>query len=149
MKRALLLLPVLLLLPACGGGDAASAKEAFVVKAEAICAVAKADREKQVQPTSPTALAGYVDTLVGILEKAQLDLAVLELPADDSAALKAKVFDPLAADVAAGKAFAAKVTAAKGDGATILGLLGSRPKTTIDLEYAKTYGLPTCAAAAG
>jgi hypothetical protein len=146
MKRALLLLPVLLL-PACGGGDDADPKAEFVAKAEAVCATAKAEREKNPQPTKLEALPAYVETLVGIAERAERDLRALELPEDDATDLRSELLDPFAADIRAGKEFSLQVNAAAGDGAKLLGLLAKRPKTTVDIDFANSYGLPTCAAA--
>lgn len=146
MRRALLLVPVLLL-SACGGDDSDPRAE-FLAAADTICAEAKADFDATTRPTDPDALDDYVDGIVRVLEQAQTDLAALTLPPDDAVDLRSELLDPLAADVKAAQEFAAKVRAADGNGAKLLPLLGQRPKTTVDVAYARSFGLGSCADAA-
>ena len=146
MRRALLLVP-LLVLPACGSDDPeADPKVAFVSSAEAVCTEARGERKALTTPTTASAIVPYVDEIVAILVRAQQDLAALELPPDDADEIRDKLLDPLAADVKTGQEFAAKVKAASP--AQLLGLVSNRPKTTVDLEWAKGYGLEVCAEAA-
>lgn len=149
MRRALVLLP-LLLLPACGGGDdgGEDVKAAFVADATAVCEGAVEDFEALVTPTTPEGFAPYADSLVGILEDAHRELASLTAPEADKARLDEKVVDPLETLVAEGKAYAASVRAAGVDQAKLLTLLSERPTTdTIDVGYLRSYGLSACAEA--
>ncbi|TAL24118.1 MAG: hypothetical protein EPN99_03325 [Frankiales bacterium] len=149
MKRALVLLP-LLLLPACGGGDdgGEDVKASYVAGATGVCEGAVEDFEALVTPTTPEGFAPYADSLVGILEKAHDQLAVLTPPEADRARLAEKVIDPLAALVDEGKAYAARVRAAGPDQARLLALLSERPTAdTIDVGYLRSYGLSACAEA--
>lgn len=147
MKRALALLP-LLLLPACGGGDDGSedVKAAYVADATAVCEGAVEDVEALVTPTTPEGFAPYADSLVGILEEAHHALASLTPPEADKARLAEKVVDPLEKLVAEGKAYAAQVRAAGADQAKLLALLPERPTAeAIDGGYLRSYGLSACA----
>lgn len=146
MRRALLLVPFLLL-PGCGGDDS-DPKAEFVAAAEAICAEARADVEANTQPTDLAALDDYVDAIVRVLEQAEADLSALTLPEDDAAELEAKLLGPLEADVKVAQGFAAEVRAAGGNGVKLLPLLSKRPKTTVDVAFARSYGLGSCADAA-
>lgn len=149
MKRALVLLP-LLLLPACGGGDdgGEDVKATYVAGATAVCEGAVEDFEALVTPTTPEGFAPYADSLVGILEEAHHELAALTPPEADKARLDEKVIDPLEKLVDEGKAYAAQVRAAGADQAKLLTLLSERPTgDTIDVGYLRSYGLSACAEA--
>jgi hypothetical protein len=146
MRRALLLVPALLL-AACGGGGT-DAKAEFVAAADEVCAEAKADFDAGTQPTELDKLADYVDGVVRVLEQAEADLSALTPPEDDKAEIQAKLLGPLEADVKVAQDFAAKVRAAGGNGVKLLPLLSQRPKTTVDVAFARSYGLGTCAEAA-
>ena len=150
MKRALLLL---LLLTACGGSDEPSAKEAYLDKAEAVCAKANTELA-EAQKARPTALAGiteYVDRIVSIARTNVTDLAAIEPPADDRADLDAKVLTPLREQLTIAEDYQAKVSAAVSakDTTAILGLVGKPPtETKADLAFMKEYGFDDCAKAA-
>lgn len=149
MKRALVLLP-LLLLPACGGGDdgGEDVQATYVADATAVCEDAVEDFEALVTPTTPDGFAPYADSLVGILEEAHTELAALTPPEEDKARLDEKVVDPLEKLVAEGKAYAAQVRAAGADQGKLLALLSERPTgKTIDVGYLRSYGLSACAEA--
>lgn len=149
MRRALALLP-LLLLPACGGGDdgGEDVKAAYVADASAVCEGATEDFEALVTPTTPEGFAPYADALVGILEEAHGELASLTPPEADRARLDEKVIDPLEKLVTEGKAYAVQVRAAGADQAKLLTLLSERPTgDTIDVGYLRSYGLSACAEA--
>ncbi len=150
MKRALLLLP-LLLLPACGGGDDTDGedpKAAYVADATEVCEGAVEDFEALETPTTPEGFSPYADALVGILEEAHHELASLTPPEADQARLEEKVVNPLEKLVAEGKTYAASVKAAGADQAKLLALLSERPTgKTIDVGYLRSYGLSSCAEA--
>ncbi|MCW2777818.1 MAG: hypothetical protein JWN17_1543 [Frankiales bacterium] len=154
MKRVLLLLPLLVLPTACsGGGDdpAKAQKAAFVKQAEAICTKANAARKDVSITSAPDAIPVAVRRLVTIASDASAELNALEPPEKDAAELDSKFLAPLRAQVQLGQAYAKRVeeTAAKGDQAAVLKLLGSAPlKSDADLAFVKDYGMPQCAKAA-
>lgn len=153
MKRAAL---ALLLATACsGGGDKVSSqgvsKEDFLAKAEKVCAQANTDQDALKTPTSVDALAPYVARVVEIADTATEELKKLELPKADEADLKAKVLDPLEAQLTAGHAYADKVKAAadKNDFVALTKLLGDPPTDSkADLRWMKDYGFDACVEAA-
>jgi hypothetical protein len=154
MKRALVLV---MLVAACGGssggGKAASAKSAYLAKAEAICATASADltTAKKQQPSAISAIPPYVHRIVDIAKQTFDDLSGLTPPSGDVAALKAKVLDPLGRQLAVAQAFAGNVdaAAAKKDNAALTQLVLNPPtKTQVDVAWMKSYGFKTCVAAA-
>ena len=146
MKRALAVLP-LLLLAACGGADAgADAKTGYVGQATKVCEVAKTDADALPRPTGATDLKAFVDNTVAIAKRAQGELAALTPPTADAADLKSKVLDPFAELVAQGEAYAKKVDAAGSDQAKLLPLIAAKPTAAgIDLDYLRSYGLGVCA----
>lgn len=154
MKRTLLLLPLLVLATACSGGGtdpAAAEKAAFVKKAEAICTKANQARADVSITSEPDAIPVAVRKLVTIASDASAELNALELPEADAAELDAKLLAPLREQVGRGQAYATQVeeTAAKGDQAAVLALLGKAPLDSgADLEFVEDYGLPACAKAA-
>lgn len=153
MKRTLLLLPLLALATACSGGEdpAAAEKAAFVEKAEAICTKANEARADVSITSEPDAIPVAVRRLVTIASDASAELNALELPEADAAELDAKLLAPLREQVGRGQAYAKEVeeTAAKGDQAAVLALLGKAPLDSgADLEFVEDYGLTACAKAA-
>ena len=154
MTRRLMLLPAIALaLSGCSGDgsgedDAAAVKAAYVQRAAAVCDRAAKDRDALTPPTGAAGLAPYVRSLVAIADRAEAELSALTPPEPDRAALQAKLLDPLAASVAQGEQFAAKVEAAGDDQARLAQLLGQAPTATgIDLDYLRSYGLNSCVAA--
>ncbi len=155
MLRALLLLPLLVLPAACSGGSAddpaVAQKAAFVKEAEAICTRANTARSKVSITSDANAIPVAVRMLVTIASDASAELNALEPPEADAAELDAKLLAPLRAQVGKGQAYARQVeeTAAKGDQAAVLALLGKAPLSSdADLGFVKDYGLPACAKAA-
>lgn len=151
MKRLVLVLPVVLLVTACGGddgkADAAAARAAYVAKAEAICTKANADTKALTPPQSASQLAPYVSGLVAIADTASVKIQALTPPAADKADLQKKVLDPLAGQLKAGHEYAAKVAAAaaKKDDAALTQLTLNPPKgNAADLEWMKKYGFKAC-----
>ncbi|MCW2606987.1 MAG: hypothetical protein JWO60_1680 [Frankiales bacterium] len=154
MKRTVLLPALLVLLAACGGGDdggGADAKAAYLEQAEAICTKANDAQTAVKQPAGPDGIAAYVRQVVTIASDASAELNALEPPEKDAAELDAKLLSPLREQVGLGQAYAKQVeeTAAKGDPAAVLKLLGSAPlQTKADLEWMTSYGFKACVDAA-
>ena len=148
MRRVLFALPVLAVLTtvtACGGGGG-DAKDAYLVAATNVCEVAKTDTAALKSSASAADLKQFVDNSLAIAKRAQSELQQLTPPPDDVAELKTKVLDPFATLITQGEAYAAKVTAAGTDQAKLLPLLAEQPKPDgIDLDFLRSYGLPTCA----
>lgn len=148
MRRALLLLLPLLLLPACGGDEGEDLKAEYVSDASAVCDTAVEEFEALTVPTTPEGFAPYADALVGVVEKAHRELAALTPPEEDRSDLEQRALDPLEQLVAEGKAYAEQVRAAGADQAKLLTLLSQRPKADgIDVDYLRSYGLDSCAEA--
>lgn len=152
MKRALVLL---VLVAACGGGSStsASAKDAYVTKADAACASANAQlaQAKKEQPTSVAAVPPYVHRLVDIARKTLQDVSGLTPPKKDAADVQAKLIGPLTQQLADGDAFATKVDAAAAakDNAKLTSLVLNPPtKTRVDVAWMKSYGFKDCVKAA-
>lgn len=145
MRRALLLLPFLLL-PACGDGE--DVKAAYVADATTVCDEAVADFEALTTPSTPEGFALYADELVGIIATAHEQLTALTPPEDDRAQLQERALDPLGKLVTEGEAYAEEVRAAGADQSKLLALLSTRPSgKSIDVEYLREYGLESCAEA--
>ncbi len=150
MRRALLVLPALLLVPACSGGDA-EAKAAYLERAEAVCAKANAAQTALTTPSAADAIPTYVRSVVTVAGDASADLDALEAPEGDRAEIEEKFLAPLREQVALGRTYADEVeaTSKKGDTAGVLRLLGSAPlQTKADLEFLKSYGFKACVDAA-
>ncbi len=151
MKRALLLLPLLLLPAACSGETDDGGKAAYLKQAESVCARAVAARAAAGTPTSTKAIPAYVRQIVTVASDTSAELNALEPPAADAAELDTKLLAPLRDQVGKGQAFAKLVeeTAAKGDDAAVLKVLGSAPlKPQADLAFMKDYGFVQCVKAA-
>ena len=151
--RAALVLPLLLLATGCsGGGDEGDGgKAAYVAEAEAVCKKANDAQQAATLPASPEAIPAYVRQIVTIAGDASTGLSALEPPEDDAAELDEKFLGPLREQVEAGEAYATKVeqTAAAGDQAAVLALLGSAPlETRADLAFLESYGFVECVKAA-
>lgn len=153
--RRILLMALVCLAAGCGGSSApaqVSAKDAYLAKAEAICASANTElaRVKKTQPTATEQLPTYVKAIVDVGRKNVEQLSALEPPAADNAEITAKVIEPLQGQVVAGDAYAAKVTDAvlkKDPG--LLGLVTNPPtQTKADLDFMKAYGFSACVKAA-
>lgn len=167
MRPALLLVPLLLLTGACSGGDGDAAaagatsngptappavtKAAYLAKADAVCAKAVAAQRAAGTPTSADAIPGFVRKVVTIASGASAELGALEPPPADAAVLDQKLLTPLREQVALGQTFAKQVeqTAASGDTAGVLALLGSAPlQSKADLGWMRSYGFTACVDAA-
>ena len=153
MKRSLLVLPALLLLPACGGDEAPTGagqtedpKAAYVASASKVCQTAQKEADALTTPTTAEAIKPFVDSSLAIAQRAQTGLAALTPPPTDAARLISRVLDPFAALVVEGEAYAEKVAAAGNDGAKLLPLLSQQPTAKgIDLAFLRSYGLGVCA----
>jgi hypothetical protein len=156
VTRHVLLLPALataLALSACSGAgsaedDAAAAKASYVEQASAACDRAAQERDALTPPSDAARFAPYVRSLVEIAARAERDLAALEPPAADRAALQSKLLDPLATSVEQGEQFATKVEAAGTDQQKLAALVGQAPTAAgIDLDFLRSYGLNSCVTA--
>jgi hypothetical protein len=153
MKRALVLL---LLVAACGGssgGAGSNPKATYLSKAEAICANANTEiaAAKKNTPAGITQVPAYVHKLLDLAKQTLDDLSALTPPAGDTAAVKAKLLDPLGQQFTDAQTFAAKVdaAAAKKDSATLTQLVFNPPtKTRVDIAWMKSYGFKACVTAA-
>lgn len=151
-------LPALLLtlaLTACSGGDEEPSaapevdpKQAYVEDASTICRDASEQFAALPAPSVPSDFGPYVAQTVRLVEQVETDLAALEPPEQDRAALQSKVLAPLAALVEQGRVYSARMTAAGADEAQLLPLLNQRPTSAaIDKQFLRSYGLDTCAEA--
>lgn len=155
MKRSLLLvLLAMSLTVSCGGGgdDGPSARAAYLTKAEAVCAKVNAEIEtaKKQQPTSADTVPPYVKKLLELARTNVQELSALTAPPDDAADIKAKVIDPLTAQLKIGDAYSAKVdAAAKAKDPILLQLITNPPTDTkADIAFMKSYGFKACVTAA-
>ena len=157
MRR--LLVPVLLValgLTGCSGsgsGGGGSAKSAYLAKAEAACTKANADLAalKKSPPTSVAGVPAYVHRIVDVARGTVSTLTGLIPPAADATALKAKLSDPLAAQLRTADSYAAKVDAAAAakDQSALLQLVTHPPtRTEVDLAFLRSYGFSSCVRAA-
>lgn len=155
MRRALVLVP-LLLAGACSGGGSGPAsadKAAYLSKAEAICAkaVKAKDALQKQKPTSTAQFGTYVHGIVTVAADSTTALLALTPPAADSKKLHAEVLDPLSQQLAKARTFDTAVAAAvkAGDQVALVKLLQDPPtKTTANLAFMRTYGFKECVKAA-
>lgn len=150
MRRLALVLPLLLVLPACSSGGGSSVEDQraeYISAAEQICSDANVEIEALGEPTSIDTVADFAEDVVAVLEGTAEDLTALEPPEDDSAELTEKVLDPINADVGTAQDYAAEVRTAAdaGDSAALLALVSELPMTTADVEFMREYGLTECA----
>jgi prophage DNA circulation protein len=155
MRPLALLLPVMLVLPACsgeGGGDDSleDRRAAYVEAAEQACSEANEQVAAVPAPTSVDAVAPYAEQVVEVLEQTVQEVTALEAPEEDRAELTEKVLDPLASDVERAREYAEQVReAAEGmDNAALLELVQNVPETSADVAFMRDYGLVECASAA-
>lgn len=150
MRRALIL-PLVVVVAGCGGSTGSGAKTTYLVKAEAICAKAIAERDAIAAPAKAADFQPYVHSLVDIASRTATMVGALTPPKADAAALQAKVLGPLQEQLRDGQAYAKKVDAAttSHNSLALLTLAGNPPKTTrADLAYMRGYGFKACAKAA-
>lgn len=157
MRRLALLLPLVLVLPACsddgggGGGDGLEDRRAaYVEQAEDACTAANEELEALAQPTGVADVPEYTDAVVALLERTVQEVATAEPPEEDREELTTKVLDPLTDDLARAEEYAGQVRAAAeaNDSAGLLTLVREVPNTSADLDYMRDYGLVECAKAA-
>ena len=153
MKRIL----VLLLVTACGGGGGGSvasggpSKADYLKAAEQVCTKANAEQDALKTPTSAKELAPYVAKVVDIATRATAKLEAIEAPKADKAALKAKVFGPLDAQLTIAHQYSKDVDAAtaKNDNLALIKLFSNPPtQTKADLRWMQGYGFDECVKAA-
>lgn len=157
MRRAFVV-PLLLLVTACSGGDdggdgapsPAEVKADYVEAAEQACTKANDEVEALPRPTAVDAVAPFTEQVLAVLERAVEQVSALEPPEQDRAELTEKVLDPLQADVESAREYAQQVRAAAdaGDDPALLGLVSAVPETSADLAFMRDYGLVECAEAA-
>jgi len=167
MRPVLLLVP-LLLVSACSGGSSPEGsssqgsssgspssgrpdKSTYLAQAEELCAQGVAQQKKLVAPTAIGDFAPYVQQLVQVAATTTRGLTALTPPDADAAQLRAKVLDPLQAQLRLAQTFADEVQAAtKGNDQAALGRLALNPptKAKADLAFMRSYGFSTCVDAA-
>ena len=152
MKRVLVLVS-LLSLTACGSGDdnTLSAKDDYLIKAEAVCAKANSDQKALKTPTGSGELSAYVDAVVKVAETSTTALSALTPPDKDKAALQEHVLGPLQGQLVKAKAYADAVRKATkdNDNIALIKLFGDPPtKTVADLAWMRSYGFRECVDAA-
>lgn len=153
MRPVLLLVPVLLL-SACSGGSSSGGadRKAYLAKAEALCAQGVAEQHKLVPPKVIADFAPYVQQLVRVAGATTRGLAALRPPAADAAELRAKVLEPLQAQLRLAQTFSDDVQAATKDkDQAALGrlALNAPPKAQADVAFMRSYGFSTCVDAVG
>jgi hypothetical protein len=155
VRRLVLLAPVpLLLLAACGGGDASPSLEdrraAYLEETEAICAAVNEELDGKPLPTDVASVSGYADDVVALLRRTVDEVTAVEPPQEDASRLEENVLAPLQEDVPRAEAYAQQLqdAAAAGDGAELLRLVQERPQTSADLAFMRDYGFTQCVAAA-
>lgn len=80
--RRVTLVVVVLALAGCGGGDGGPrlSRDAFIVKANALCAKVEAQQKALAAPTTLAEIPGYVDTALPILDAGVNELRALRPP---------------------------------------------------------------------
>ncbi len=154
MRSLVLTLPLLLVLPACSGGEDGQSLEdrraAYVEQAEEVCIASNEQVQELGTPTSIAEIPAAADQAVEIVRSTVDEITALEPPEEDRAEVTEKVLEPLADDVGRAETYAEEVRAAAdgGDSATLLGLVSQVPSTTADVAFMRDYGLVECAKAA-
>ncbi|HVM26967.1 MAG TPA: hypothetical protein VM433_04750 [Mycobacteriales bacterium] len=154
MRSLLLTLPLLLVLPACAGGDGEPTleerREAYVEQAEEVCVQSNQQVQELGTPGSVAEVPAAADRAVEIVRTTVDQITALDPPEEDRPELTERVLDPLRDDVGVAEAYAeeVKAAAAAGDGATLLRLVQERPQTSADLDFMREYGFDQCVRAA-
>ena len=146
MRKSLTLAPLLLALAACGGGDGGGdrlSKEAWVTRADAICARVNDRLEQTEQPETMTELVKVLDQGLEDVNTAVADLRALEPPEDDEAKVDAWLANVERASVELKKA---RDAAQDEDQAALAAALESGTKVNDEGNaQARELGLTECA----
>ena len=156
MRRLALLLPLVLVLPACSSGSESEdgglddRRAAYVEQLEDACSSANDELAALERPTAVAAVPDYAQAVVDLLDRTVQEVSTPEPPEEDREEVTTKVLEPLADDVARAEEYAAEVrtTAESCDSAALLALVQDVPKTTADVAFMRDYGLVECAEAA-
>ncbi|MDP9182717.1 MAG: hypothetical protein M3P04_08090 [Actinomycetota bacterium] len=156
MKRLLVILPLVLLAPACSGSDkdrvsSGLSKADYLTKAEAICTRINTDLHALTFPSTPEAVKAFALDTLHIAEVGTKDIKQLEPPAADQAEIKVKLLDPLDGKIAEGKVYVDKIKAAvdSNDQQTLGALIANPPTgSKADLAWMRSYGFKACVKAA-
>lgn len=140
-RLALALLP-LALLTGCGG-DGLS-REAFVERAEAVCAEANRDLEAEREPETPAQIAPYFEQVLGTADAATRALEQLAADQPDAAELERIFLTPLRGQVDGLKDYLPEVQRAAEQGEQALDALQEPALPQADLPAMRAYGFDAC-----
>jgi hypothetical protein len=146
-------LAVVVLVTGCSGEDEAAeqAKADYLKRAEAVCSQANTEEKALARPTGVTTLTPYATRLVAIADRSATELAAIDPPTRDRAALDEHVFRPLQEQLGVGKQWLAQVHAADKakDQVALMQLFADPPlQPKADLRWMKRYGFSSCVDAA-
>jgi hypothetical protein len=145
MRRAMgcAAVAVLAMVPVACGNDSGLTKKDFIAKGDAICKRLTAESSKVKEPTSQAGIDDYLDQVLNLADRAKVDLAKLDPPADGQ-----KVKDALLSSLndTIAKARQAKTAATKGDMEAVQQRLEEAGKAALRADkQAKAYGFTDCA----
>jgi peptidoglycan hydrolase CwlO-like protein len=128
---------------ACGNGDGLT-KTTFITQGDAICQRLTEESGKIKEPTSQEGIAGYLDQVIALADRAKADMAKLNPPADGQP-VKDALLSSL--DDTTAKARQALTAAQQGDMQAVQDRLAEASTAAVRADkQAKAYGFADCAA---